>query len=92
MIYEHGEPLWNNTDWVKTEELREKLDPVPLRAPQIPYGLIWVQTQACMMKGQRNDYLSHGTGILIIIIAINNIIRRLSLFWLLASCGSGQYC
>jgi hypothetical protein len=34
----NGEPWWNDTDG-KTEDLREKPDPVPLYLPQISHGL-----------------------------------------------------
>jgi hypothetical protein len=34
----------------KSEEIREKPDPVPLCPPQIPYGLTWAGTRACTMR------------------------------------------
>jgi hypothetical protein len=37
----------------KTKELKDKLVPVPLYPPQIPYGLTRAQTQASAMSGQR---------------------------------------
>jgi hypothetical protein len=40
-IYDCGKPQWNDTDG-KTEELREKLVPVPLCPPLIPHELTWV--------------------------------------------------
>jgi hypothetical protein len=39
MIYEYGEPQWNDTDG-KTEEHWEKPVTVPLFPPQVPHGLI----------------------------------------------------
>jgi hypothetical protein len=54
MLYEHGEPRWNDTD-------REKPVPVPLRPPQIPHEL----TQNPGLCGERlaNNSISDGTAI-----------------------------
>jgi hypothetical protein len=51
MIYEYGEPWWNNIAR-KTEEVGDKPVPVPLYPPQVPHELTWVQTRASIMKGQ----------------------------------------
>jgi hypothetical protein len=44
MIYEYGEPRWNDIDG-KTEELGGKNLSLPLYPQQIPHGRTWVQTQ-----------------------------------------------
>jgi hypothetical protein len=49
IIYEYGEPWWNDTDR-KTEELREKPVPVPLCPTQIPLELTWAQTRASTVR------------------------------------------
>jgi hypothetical protein len=46
MIYESGEPRWNDIDKGKTEKLAEKPVPMQLYPPQIPHGLTQVQTWA----------------------------------------------
>jgi hypothetical protein len=46
IIYEYGEPRWNDTDRGKPKNSREKPVPVPLCPPQIPHGL----TQASAVR------------------------------------------
>jgi hypothetical protein len=53
VIYEFGEPRWNDTDRGKTEELGEKPVPVPLRPPQIPHGLTRALTPVSAVNGWR---------------------------------------
>jgi hypothetical protein len=36
----------------KTEVLEEKLAPIPLSPPQIPYGLAWDITRTSTVKGR----------------------------------------
>jgi hypothetical protein len=50
MIHEYGEPWWSDIDG-GTEELGEKLVPMPLCPPQIQYGLTWTWTQTSMVRG-----------------------------------------
>jgi hypothetical protein len=49
--------VWRATvEWYwqgKTEELWEKLVPVPLCPRQIPHGLTWARTQASAVRGRR---------------------------------------
>jgi hypothetical protein len=52
MMYEHGEPCWNNIDRWKLKKLGEKPVPVPLCSPQISHGLTQVRTQASTVRGE----------------------------------------
>jgi hypothetical protein len=54
IIYEYGEPWWNDIDSEKPKKkLGEKPVPVPLCPPQISHGLTREQTRASAVKGQR---------------------------------------
>jgi hypothetical protein len=53
IIYEYGEPWWNDIDSEKPNKFGEKPVPVPLCPPQISHGLTREQTRASAVKGQR---------------------------------------
>jgi hypothetical protein len=53
MIYEYGEPQWNDdTDW-RNERNRRKPVPVPLYPPQIPHWVTRARTPAFAARGRR---------------------------------------
>jgi hypothetical protein len=51
MIYEDGEPRWNNNDR-GTKELGEKPVPVPLFSPKISHGLTRMRMRASVVSGR----------------------------------------
>jgi hypothetical protein len=60
MIYEYGEPQWNDdTDW-RNERNRRKPVPVPLNPPQIPHWVTRARTPAFEVRGRRLTALAMG--------------------------------
>jgi hypothetical protein len=53
MIYDSGDPRWNDIDTGKLKNVGKKPVPVSLCPPEIPHGLTWERSWASTVTAQR---------------------------------------